>query len=421
MEQFDKFEKFLQQEFDHYEAETADESWELIREKLHPKPKRRFFGFWLFPVIGLISVAYLIQTYSPVVIGSGTTASLISARAHKSTGEVFSTNPTPEINSENAENLYNNAAKNGNASNTLAVNTGGDMLFLATKGKHGNRSQMKNIDDGTNAPFAESTRSGLQSVASKNPNVVEERATSIVAATREAYSSCSALAILAPSFVEFTNQVSMKRRENDALIAPIHQQKNKGVRLYAAVGISSNYRDMSANSSDIYYVSNVQAPALTSIDRLGIQASLGLKYQLTKRIAIRPTINYQGYYHKLDYIVYENELNSISGLANGSNYEFSNVTYKNTQVKERDFNHSIGLQTDIMYAFNKTDALIAGAGLGKMLGNNGATTQWLNISWQHRLYRYSIEPFVQMSLIKQTATNNYYYYQPFSFGIKFGF
>ena len=420
MNQFDNFEKFLQKEFEHFEGETTEQSWEQIREKLHPKPKRRILGFWLLPFFALLATAYL---FYPQAGGEKA-----AQQPAGSTGFVRSNVENSVSEPSEGLSLENSVADYADNSTATPERTGGkDIRSLLNKPVQSAESKIVR-----EKPFAArsakitAAKSALplaENTAEKSESPEIEIAANELKkpAQREVLSLADAIATIWPANVECKDAAVELPNAFGSLIKPLGKQKNKGVRLTGSVGLCTNYQQLSANSADNFYVSNVNAPELLSANRMGIQASIGLKIQLSRKLSLRPALNYQGFSRSLDYLVYENELKSWNGVSFGNSYELSAVEFKNTQIHERNYRHSIGLQTDLLWSFNKRDALSVGAGIGRFVGHDSAPTQWLSCSWQHRAARYTLEPFAQYSLKKYAGLNKYYYYQPISFGIKFGF
>ena len=421
MKQFDDFEKFLQEEFEHFEAETSEQSWEQIRAKLHPESGRRIVFFWLLPFFALLTGAYFLYSRSA---GQQVNNQVNTVRV----GDFQAERTSPQ----NDQNIQPVSQLSPNGS-TIVKNQ--DYVFSgrANASSAAKVSEKKNISLNSaprNSTYSDVSQNNLSSkqdnragdIAAANPGAAEAvNTTQVIEEKRVSLTEINALAALWPADILSNNKAVLQISDSRSIIKPVGRIKNKGVRLTGSIGLCSSYQILSANSADHFYVSNVIAPDPLSINRMGIQASIGLKFQLTRQLALRPSLNYQGIRRNLDYLIYENELKSWSGVSFGNSYELSDIEFKNTQIKEHAFHHSFGLQADLMWSLNKQNVLILGTGAGRMTGVQSTGTQWFAFSWQHRLNRYAVEPFVQYSTKKYAGLNKYYYFQPVAFGIKFGF
>jgi len=422
MNQFDNFEKFLQKEFEHFESETSDQSWEEIRAKLHPKPRRRLIGFWFLPFFALLSGAYFFYARPEHPQGNDNVAVTLN-ESHTDERPVLVNTPSVQMKQEEQTKLAVETELKGSAFSEIKNRHEKSLNKSAQSSSEVRNNKTRSAELKINTVEFAANMNDNPDVDENTANAVKEKVAQVEGGKeqREVCTLVDAVAILWPAEVVENNGVERLPAESRTIVTPVNRQKDKGIRLSGSIGLCTNYQLLSANTADNFYVSTVNAPDLLSIDRMGIQANIGLRFQLSRQFSLRPSLSYQGFKRQLDYVVYENEVKSWTGVSFGNSYELSGIEFKNTQIRERGFNHTVGLQADLMWSPNKRHVLSIGAGIGRTRASGISIAQWVVCSWQHRLQRYAIEPFVQYNTRKYAGLDKYYYYQPLSFGIKFGF
>ncbi len=425
MEHLDNFEDFFRETFEDFESETNPESWSHIREQLHPKPKRRFLAFWWLPVgVALMGLGIWWKpnaTATAIVpnevnkkIESVDNQSIINKKADKNTASaksetVVKTNPNQQIITILDESKI--VSDNQNTINQLSQKA------KPNKQKTSNN----NINQTSNSVTVISNIAAIPQNTNVETATVIKQETSL-SQKREQISQLSLLQTLTIPFIEIVQndvQIPMIETSAIAIKEPLNKQK-RHIQFVATAGLSSNYRNISPITNDKNYLTNVKTPSMGAINRMGWQTTIGVQIPITKHFGIKTSLNYQGYLAQLQYDLSKPQIDDIQGKVAQGGTSFQIAEYPTVARSEKDRYHSLNLQGDVMYFFNKKNALSAGAGIGRLFGTSPQQTLYLNTSFKHQFARFSAEPFFQYHLNTYQSKAQYYNFQPYSIGINFG-
>jgi hypothetical protein len=428
MEQFDNFEDFFREEFEDFESETSPESWSRIREQLHTKRKRRFLVFWWLPVgIALLGLGIW---WKP-----NTSATAIIQNEVKQKTE----NTDNQSIVENAKDKNNASAKsetivksNPNQQtitilddSKININNENIINPLSQKAK---TNKQKTSNNAINETTKSSATTIIPSINPIPQNTNIETAIAITPQTslsqkRQQIELLSLIEILKIRALDIAeqNDVQIPRVTTTKVTIkePLNKQKQH-IQFVATAGLSSNYRNISPIADDKNYLTSVKVPSLAAINRMGWQTAIGVQIPIWKHWGVRTSLNYQGYVAQLQYDLSKPQIDEIQGRVAAGGSTFVIAEYPKVPIKENDIYHSLNLQGDFMYFFNKKNALSVGAGIGRLFGANPQQTLYLNTSFKHQFARFSAEPFFQYHLNNYQAKNKYYNFQPYTIGVNFG-
>jgi hypothetical protein len=399
MEQFDNFEDFFREQFEDFESEPSAQEWENIRKKLHPK--RRLIAFWwMFPAAILVGASLLVWNMTnqkeyvdnPPAVLNTTKGDL------KSSENQLTEKNTPEKNSNNIAST---------TSNILDVK-------IENKSKNTVKSSLSQKNGVKNIGLAPNGNNENVSEAATEQRVIET--------PRITTEELSNVALLNPTLIHSNIEKSIERiTTTSQLEIKKTIDKHSIVNIFTSAGFSSNYRNINPIKDDNVLLSNVQIPNFTSINRLGWQANMGVRIPMTTHWSLRASLSYQGFKSNIQYKLITPDVENLSGLLTSSGFQVSNIQYKSTEVIESKIYHNLGIQTDLMFYFNKKNAITAGVSVGRLFGEKQQNTLYLNSSYLHKFENFSVEPFFRYHLKTYQTNNNYYNFQPYSFGINFSY
>jgi hypothetical protein len=408
----EQFEHYLREQFEDFESDTAPESWEKIREQLHPK-KRRIVAFWWLPTgIAAMLLLYLglSKTTTPSNDNAGGVAPaspskiiVPNSKNSQQTITILDKIPTSEPSGKKE-----NTSSTINSINKKVQNTASQKAIPRT-------------DITIKETIISSNNSNVEPTTTATTNNTIEN---IISIKRENTSLLAALQTLSPAIVnlETNTDLAIARIEDKkpSVIEPLHRQKQH-FKFYATIGLSSNYRNITPLTGDENSLTNIKTADVIAINRMGWQANIGVQIPLFKHFVLRPSLNYQGYVTQLQYDLAQPKIENLRGITSSSGNTFTINEYPTATTTEQQIYHSINAQADIMYFFNKKNALSVGAGVGRFLGNSAAKqTLYSSASFKHQFTRFSVEPFFQYHLRNYRATSQYYDFQPYTIGINFG-
>jgi hypothetical protein len=427
MEQFDNFEDFLREEFEDFESETHPESWSRIREQLHPKQKRRFLVFWWLPV-GMALLGLGIW-WKPNATATTIVQNEVKQKTENTDNQLIENKSSDKNNTSAKSEITTKANPNQQIITILdepktQSNHQNNIHSLSQKAKPNKQKTSNNI---TNEGVISSATTSIPSINTTPQNTNIETA---IAITPQISLSQKSVQILQVSFLETLAIPALEITHNDLQIPkiasnktsikePLNKQKQH-IQFIATAGLSSNYRNISPIADDKNYLTSVKAPSLTSINRIGWQTAIGVQIPIWKHWGLRASLNYQGYLAQLQYDLSKPQIDDIQGKVAAGGSTFVIAEYPKVATTERKIYHSLNLQGDVMYFFNKKNALSAGAGIGRLFGSSPQQTLYLNASFKHQFARFSAEPFFQYHLNTYRSANAYYNFQPYSIGVNFG-
>ncbi len=418
MEHFDEFENFWQDEFENFESEPRPEEWEKIRERLHPK--RRILPIWWFATAAML-------------VGSG----LFVWNGMNVKKMASDKNITINNKSENTDNqlinidINNKKVEQNIEKNITQQQTGTTNIVTApttSNQKSEKIAQKENVSNIVFVPKADDLKKTIE-VEKEDKQLKENTIPTIekgkeLIEKRNAIEYLATIKILAPVFVNFLSEKNIER-VNDEPILTKPTNRKLPLKIVLSAGLSSNYRNITPLKEDHTLLTNVEIPNFTSINRAGWQANLGLQIPISKRLALRSGLTYQGFLAKMNYKLTYPEVTaaSVRGSVTASGFQISDISYESEVKSEDKIYHTIGVQADIMYFFNPKNALSTGASIGRLVGGDTQKqkTLYCNVAYLHRFKKMSVEPFFRYHLKNYQTTDNYYTFQPFSFGVNVGF
>lgn len=443
MEQFDNFEDFFKEEFEDFESEPSVESWEKIREQLHPKPKRRVLAFWWLPTAALV-VAGLAYILYPKQHNTDSNKANINTsittdksenndlpNAHNDETNIIINNNDNQLNETVSPKVTetNTAAITKQERSTIENETpikNATNNIVKSKNTNRNNATAEKLGDNITTENTELNKAGNNVQIStnniKNPiDVVQVTHKQEIINALPLITPILQLSIhtVTPLFV--TTNLDKLEEHKAHITTPVHKQNINKTAWFAKIGATANYRNINPTVDDNQLITDITAPKLSAAKRLGFQAAVGLQVPIYKQLAWRNSINYQGTMQYLYYHLSEGQGASFSGTTTGSSFQVTTVDYEKSYITDKQYFHSVGLQSDLVYLLNKKHSLSFGAGFGKLLTNTPRqNTIYLNAGYTYKMKYFSIEPFVQYHLKNYQAKSGLYNYQPFSFGINIG-
>jgi hypothetical protein len=403
----EQFEHYLREQFEDFESETSPESWERIREQLHPK-KRRIVAFWWLPTgIAALVLFGIWFASNPKKTAVATTENKSQTTLNQSIIE----------NKETKSNILSSITKS-EKTNTITKNT---TTTPNQKSKTDAFQTQVKANKNSNSTAQNNTQNTIIANANSSNANNEISSTTINATTKKSVEEVvTKIAILFPNALDIATRDDLEIPKIDIspiLKTPVQSQKQK-TKFYTSVGLSSNYRNITPISGDEFYLNNITAPNAIALNRLGWDASAGVQIPFLKHWAIRPALAYQGYLTQLNYDLSQPKVEDITGTASLTGTTFTIKDYPQNIITEKNAYHSLNLQADIMYFFNKKNALSVGGGVGRTLGTNPQSGTYVSAAYQRRIKGINIEPFFQYHLSNYRATSTYYNFQPYRVGVR---
>lgn len=426
MEHFDQFEDFWREELESFESEPSPKEWEDIKNRIHPK--RRVIPFWwLVPLAATLVGVGVFRYFSSEKNGTDATHFVDQMKEGEqnkpSLIQPNDKNDTFEFQQESTnKNAKESSIQEQLSSKTLAGQRN-NLINNNIKVVDNEKIEYKK-ENNLEIGLTEEKKDGQSKTEVVDiPNVpitkTEQTERGLLLAIEALPTKLMAISIedaLLPNIEKLNDWAKIKET--------VEKKKSKRKGFYASVGTSMNLRNIAPVKTDAFTMTSIQLPSLTSINRLGWQASLGYKMPINRHLDWRSSLQYQGFLAKIDYRLKLPEVTNVETIGEvtgtGLSLKYEKIDLKQTDKNEEYVYHNISINNELGWKINSKNTVYVGCTLGKIFGEKSLSTAF-NSSYSYKLKYVAIEPYFQYHLKYYASKEPIYNFQPYAFGINFVF
>ncbi|WP_188763482.1 hypothetical protein [Emticicia aquatilis] len=460
MENFeDNIEKEYHERFRDFEEMPDDAVWNKIQERIAPEPERRPIVFWwnnyrsmgiaASVVLGLTVGGYLFSTFYDTKQQQSISDNTKSTPVGENKQTTKSTRLLTTKNAKTDLESHHTAKKNNELKNTFWKKSELKENFIASKTFDNSISEPK-VEESKKEIFSMTETLAKQEQVdrifeskSQNQTIIQgseltisnlnsqQNSSNIIEESKEINTEkvnlfTAELSFLIPknADIQSVNKVSNvptlpqnepvfvfeePRRERLVFIPP--------TEVYANVSPMLNYYVFSPNRNDNFLVKNFNG----SSERLSFAAQAGVVYPLGKKLDIRTGLSFMTGKSNISYGLINNNQKVVK-VIDELNIEVQPTNSIN--IEQRNWQY-LELQSDVMYAIKKLQAISVGFRAGVQTSNlnkpvfNGRIGYRISKPVNNRVALW-LEPSVVLALSAQQSLDNHFLYRTTGFSLNMG-